>query len=865
MKILYKLKNLTKIRNERCHGKTARNENFSVNFSILITTLAAIALTACTEEFAEMNAPTHSDFDESDIVEFTVTPSTTAFTTAQTTRAEEPTDGATEIENDFEKTIDNIWVFQYHAGTKNLLIKPRYYTADKYAQYDDVNDVWNWTVVLKPDIESIVYVVTNVNFDTWAANYSGFMTPDDLLNATLPMPYTITDVSTTATQGHIPMQGYVQGTPTKGGTVTVPVERMYAKIKVRVIVDPLLEPYDVEINSLEIGSSPWYCRIGTIYDPNSDAESKDYEYPDDASSWVSRSMTTSTSTGSVTGNNTDDPNNDLLPEDEATYEYVVYIPENIQGETANLNEDTKADILPAGHPSRLDLRITYVDAYGVSDSKQYVVYPGGNNTNNFNIRRNQVYRVSMTLGYPIDPEIGSYANCYVTKPGKTISFEPYKNEGDGGGGYYYADYINPDEEDKRIDHIEILWQTYECIGDNSLGNLVYFVPSDPQTVNDKIYVTVANPGNAVLAAYNSSGTIIWSWHIWVSDEDPTNLSNAITYYTYDWDEDGIYGYGSGHAMIPGYALMTCNLGALSSYPENSTDVSTFGLNYQWGRKDPFPPLTVVHSRPQNYTEETTQPLYTNSHGRISGMTAEYDTSKLFYSMPGDETQNMADNGESALLFAIQHPTVYMAGTHKAATLPIEDSDTPVSSSSNYYNKGNWLPTPESEENEFCLWGGLVPDATTQKSYSISSSIHLYDDYGTKSIFDPCPPGWRVSPPDQWLGFTIDGKNPSVFTDINTVTDVENANFGYGMDMYIQAWKSGPTSHFPTPGPRVGNGCGIRQFSCGNYHNCTADLSGRVNILHMHDTVGNFKIFETGNYMYYVKCVASQIRCVRTEK
>ena len=83
-------------------------------------------------------------------------------------------------------------------------------------------------------------------------------------------------------------------------------------------------------------------------------------------------------------------------------------------------------------------------------------------------------------------------------------------------------------------------------------------------------LTTAPQGNALIAAYDSNGTILWSWHIWlVGDNDPredNTLSNGTT-------------------------IMSYNLGAIKN-PNGSSDTATiwggYGLYYQWGRKDPFP-------------------------------------------------------------------------------------------------------------------------------------------------------------------------------------------------------------------------------------------------------------------------------------
>lgn len=69
-------------------------------------------------------------------------------------------------------------------------------------------------------------------------------------------------------------------------------------------------------------------------------------------------------------------------------------------------------------------------------------------------------------------------------------------------------------------------------------------------------------GNAVIAVKDSGGTILWSWHIWLT-------STAITEVS--------YGNGAG-------SVMNRNLGARTAAQNSWT---SRGLLYQWGRKDPF--------------------------------------------------------------------------------------------------------------------------------------------------------------------------------------------------------------------------------------------------------------------------------------
>ncbi|MCQ4917068.1 hypothetical protein NE451_21610, partial [Bacteroides nordii] len=63
-------------------------------------------------------------------------------------------------------------------------------------------------------------------------------------------------------------------------------------------------------------------------------------------------------------------------------------------------------------------------------------YPGGNSFNNYNIQRNQVYRVTMTITGEKGQNNPS-SNCFVEKPNGFLSFEPYYRV-ETRGGYNFA-------------------------------------------------------------------------------------------------------------------------------------------------------------------------------------------------------------------------------------------------------------------------------------------------------------------------------------------------------------------------------------------------------------------------------------------
>ena len=79
-------------------------------------------------------------------------------------------------------------------------------------------------------------------------------------------------------------------------------------------------------------------------------------------------------------------------------------------------------------------------------------------------------------------------------------------------------------------------------------------------------------GNAVIALRSVlTGTpVVWSFHIWVSEINDVACSTS---------------------SMGSYSLLDRNIGATST----DGTLNSFGVNYQWGRKDPFPRLLVAQS------------------------------------------------------------------------------------------------------------------------------------------------------------------------------------------------------------------------------------------------------------------------------
>ena len=221
-------------------------------------------------------------------------------------------------------------------------------------------------------------------------------------------------------------------------------------------------------------------------------------------------------------------------------------------------------------------------------------------------------------------------------------------------------------------------------------------------------------GNAVIAVYDKNDKVLWSWHIWITDR-PAEQS-----------------FSTGDHRI---AFLDRNLGATAATcTDASNALATYGLYYQWGRKDPS-------MGPATY-----------NYGPINLNTAPY------YDFSSDEktAAEVKQIAEPSLKDGIENPMFLIL---------------PTSQPQNYVF--NWL----YERYDF-LWG-----------YDFATGMT------TKTIYDPCPYGYRV--PSSELSALFSEGSGSAGTYGYTQT-VDGVSFffpytGYkGVDMgqasLISSWK-----------------------------------------------------------------------------
>ncbi|AVM53422.1 hypothetical protein JN06_00837 [Bacteroides zoogleoformans] len=218
-------------------------------------------------------------------------------------------------------------------------------------------------------------------------------------------------------------------------------------------------------------------------------------------------------------------------------------------------------------------------------------------------------------------------------------------------------------------------------------------------------------GNAVVAVRDASNTVLWSWHIWVTDYKPGTTGTTTP------DKEV-----TNHQGVR-YKLMTVNLGWCDekeeTYAERTVQVrfkqrptagytsaatktitvkqkahtiTELGNNtyYQWGRKDPFVGVLVG------------------------------DINKTWYDAEGNVMTNRIpakssfSNGNACITSGITQPNTFCTNSHM--------------------------------DNKYAnLW-------------SANNTVYTANDNPVvKTIYDPCPAGYKMPPSNVYTGFTTTGR------------------------------------------------------------------------------------------------------------
>jgi hypothetical protein len=236
------------------------------------------------------------------------------------------------------------------------------------------------------------------------------------------------------------------------------------------------------------------------------------------------------------------------------------------------------------------------------------------------------------------------------------------------------------------------------------------VTPDHSGLDTKIRIMTGPTEGNVVVAAKVDGAIVWSWHIWVTGYDPETQNKSFM-------STGERRLGAPDAGRP-HTFMDRNLGALSNeYIPGSEDYSAFGMLYQWGRKDPL----VGHMNVKRDGEQTGPPIIYTRDAQ-NGTPIPFLTTAV----------------TAGIRYSIEHPEAFIY-------LP------------NSYT-GQWSWNDLSSSSLAALWYD-----GTDVSYRV-----------TKSVYDPCPAGWRLPSNGILEGFQPTDTPEEVVTNKGHV----NTPFGY---------------------------------------------------------------------------------------
>ena len=311
-------------------------------------------------------------------------------------------------------------------------------------------------------------------------------------------------------------------------------------------------------------------------------------------------------------------------------------------------------------------------------------------------------------------------------------------------------------------------------------------------------VTGIRQGNAVIALRRKSDNVIlWSWHIWVTDGYDTDgdwMGDSMTPIRVPTRNSTVTSYNMMLPMNVGW----CNNSTISRYPdrvwyvrirqtEGDAEPIIFKVvqghtavmeeyragepYYQWGRKDPFIP-SDGHSRS------------TSSHSGVGKNKDAYSPTgyTLFRNDMGVTVYRFTNQlSGGCVSYSIQNPHYYYCSENTI------DNGT---------YEFNWMKATYP----FNLWNMANGNA-------IGEDIKV-----SKTVYDPCPPGYSVPHYKAFTWFTSTGEDGHA--EIELIEDMDGDGVITENDIevgfYFKTGQGGNTIFFPQSGVR----CGMHYFEEG---------------------------------------------------
>ena len=624
-----------------------------------------------------------------------------------------------------EKTLVSVCILQFDGETDAAKL-----TLNKYFTKADITDKNTLSVPLNEYEKTTVYAIANIA-KTAADKFTSDMTLADFKKAKIGM--SVIDASKLTTTG-LPMMGSVTSADFTDAAATVKLSFLVAKI-----VSTPTVAMQTGLGTFTIKSAELKSVLDSV-----------------AVVAPTESTLKSTFDGSYG-----------LQTYSASEPFVWYVPENLRGDVAGLKASQKSWWNAPDYATHIVISGTYTANVGSKKTYDlvYTIFPGANSTVNFDIKRNTVYTINPTIkginpndlrvvfgGACVDLSKGETANCYMAA--NPLGNYMFKATVKGNGATTAASTCSngtvsqtapkfPNDKTLSPKSVQVLWET----GTATKGAVIRAV----KLFDGYVYFTTAGnlestapvvEANALIAVYSTptvgnETNVHWSWHIWSTSYDPKATGGFFSYQTRQIASSNT-SYNSVASRTE--KVMTRNLGA--AWNDNTS--KSFGLLYQWGRKDPFVGAS------SNASGTTT--FATSTMGQKWGDASHVKT--------------LTGASEANITSAIANPTTFYLQRNTT--------------------QYDWVGDTYANQRDN-LWGN--PNTTTKTPNTAR---------GSKSIYDPCPPGWRVAPQDTWTRFTTHGYNTSTASEFNV-----KGSFNYGWNfIYAGPDKTGSEAFYPATGYRL---------------------------------------------------------------
>lgn len=366
---------------------------------------------------------------------------------------------------------------------------------------------------------------------------------------------------------------------------------------------------------------------------------------------------------------------------------------------------------------------------------------------------------------------------------------------------------NDYDENYEFGSAEIIWQDAPCLvtdlkieqfdeGGTKRDFITFRVPKD-----------VVCAGNAVIALknnYKDGPQVMWSWHIWVTNEGyyqaPKSVINRRVLGNYSVDDidatkwtreesefklfQGRLGHcagetktyagrdncqvtirqldDEGNEIINSAVTITCKVNGGSITTE---DCET---TYQWGRKDPMLPFYRMNGTIVDKTFYDNDRIQHEPHADMYNPENLTNTPVL-----------VTYKGRKHLSQSIQYPMRFIRQTDNggAAEVGTPPSNQNTANTDNVAYR-NWCKT-----NYINLWNANCTALPMFSSYLGQSPTEYHSNFDKivaipveKTVYDPCPPGFEMPRIDAFTGAVFDGtKAKPYYVFVNGTTKMDNTS------------------------------------------------------------------------------------------